>query len=522
MAQEFGLQDSLRGFYGPDRSCYNLIHYHLQLSLEPETRFISGYSKLTIQIESQTRRIQIDLAEDFDIDSIVSPFGPFSWTRNGKAVLVSLKKERKPGEKFWVKVFYRGHPHVAVNPPWEGGFVWQKDKDGFPWIGVACEGEGSSLWFPSKDHPADEADSAKLEFEVPRNLLVVSNGQFLGKEKKSDSTYLYKFRVSYPINHYNITFNAGAFSSWEENIRLTNGKPLKMSFFSLPYETELAKIQFQQAKGIIEVLSDLFGQYPFTRDGYKVVRTPYLGMEHQSCIAHGDRLQDNGFGFDFILMHETGHEWWGNRTSASDHADMWIHESFCTYSEALFVERKKGKEKAEEYLIGQKKKIKNKSPIQGPTGVYFNGWKDSDMYYKGAWMLHSLRFVVNNEVLWFSWLKSFGEKFGFSPISGVQVVEYASQYFAMNLEPFFNQFLKTTKEPVLEYKWETKDGKREVWFRLNQENNDFQYPLPVIIEGKKARINPEKEWKKWEFETSISKLEADERQFLFKLKEVKN
>jgi aminopeptidase N len=246
-------------------------------------------------------------------------------------------------------------------------------------------------------------------------------------------------------------------------------------------------------------------------------------MEHQSCIAHGDKLQNNAFGFDFILMHETGHEWWGNRTSASDHADMWIHESFCTYAEALFVESKWDRKRAEEYLLTQKKKIRNKSPVQGPGGVYFNDWKDSDMYYKGSWMLHSLRYVIDNDSLWFAWLKSFGPKFGFAPVSGEQVVEYACSFFSRDLKPFFCLYLHKTDWPIVEYKWETGSGTRELYFRLHPENADFQYAVPVKIDGKTERIFPGREWKKCNQNyLSGSEPEADPGLFLFRLKVAEN
>ncbi len=521
-ALEYNLADSLRGHYNADRSCYDLKHYFLSIKIRPETKFIEGFSEMDVLMESESRRLQIDLAGEFDIDSIVSPFGMLKWSREDRAVLVNLKKERKKGERFWVRVYYHGHPRIAENPPWEGGFVWQKDQENQPWIGLACEGEGSSVWFPSKDHPADEADSATMEFEIPENFKVVSNGRFLGRTFLNDSVCSYRFKVSYPINHYNITFNAGNFVSWEEE-RIIENKPLKMSFFAHEYELENAKKQFSQAGEILKILSGLFGPFPFPRDGYKVVRTPYLGMEHQSCIAHGDKLQNNAFGFDFILMHETGHEWWGNRTSASDHADMWIHESFCTYAEALFVESKWDRKRAEEYLLTQKKKIRNKSPVQGPGGVYFNDWKDSDMYYKGSWMLHSLRYVIDNDSLWFAWLKSFGPKFGFAPVSGEQVVEYACSFFSRDLKPFFCLYLHKTDWPIVEYKWETGSGTRELYFRLHPENADFQYAVPVKIDGKTERIFPGREWKKCNQNyLSGSEPEADPGLFLFRLKAAGN
>ena len=503
IAQKYTFQDSLRGAFHENRSNNDLLHYHLKIKVDPVTRFISGFNKITCKSISASRTIQVDLVQSFDILQINTENGPAKWKRSGNSVEVTLPFLPKKDEKFWVQIFYQGHPHPASNAPWEGGFVWEKDKDGLPWIGVACEGEGSSLWFPSKDHPADEADSVLLQYEVPRNLTAVGNGQFLKKETVSDSTVLFTYKVTYPINHYNITFNAGFYKTWTDTMVLPEkGQILKMSFFALTEAFDEAKNQWKQAKTVIKEFSKLFGDYPFIKDGYKLVHTPYLGMEHQSCIAYGDKFENNAFDFDFILLHETGHEWWGNQISASDHADMWIHESFCTYSEALFVEKIYGKEKSIAYLLLQKKKIKNRSPIQGPKDVYFNAWKDSDMYYKGTWLLHSLRQVVDNDSLWFAWLHSFRDQFGMKPISTKQVVEYSSTFFKINLNAFFNQYLHQTEWPQLQIRQGNVEGKSVLEYRWNCKETDFLYPVDILINQKKERITPTSNWTKIEIPNS--------------------
>lgn len=521
--QTFTVEDSLRGGNHALRSCYDLTHYRLSLRIEPKTRFISGNNRLTFNALVDMKSLQVDLAPTFVIEKIISPLGTVKWSQKGTSILVTLAQKIPAGQVSWIQVHYSGHPHVAENAPWQGGFVWQNDSENLPWIGVACEGEGSSLWFPSKDYPADEPDSVLLQYEVPKNLLAVGNGQFIGKKAISDSTVQYSYRVTYPINHYNITLNVAAYQTWSDTLALTNEKaPLKMKFYALNQDVEKAKKQFPQAKQVVKELSQLFGNYPFMRDGYQLVQTPFLGMEHQSCIAYGDKFKDNAFGFDFIIMHETGHEWWGNRTSASDHADMWIHESFCTYSEALFLERTQNMETAIQYLLVQKKKIKNKTPIQGPRGVFFNDWKDSDMYYKGTWMLHSLRSVIGNDELWFGWLKSFGVKFGLKPIASEDVIAYSSAYFKQDLSPFFDQFLLQTDWPLLEYKIEKKDGKAYLAFRWNCKADGFEYPVEVFIDGKSKRIHPKKTWERIEISNERVKIEGNMDQFLFKMEEVKH
>jgi aminopeptidase N len=523
LAQKYTPEDSLRGAMHANRTCYDLHHYHLKIKVEPITRYISGSNRLSCIGLSESRTLQVDLDPAFDIERIETSSGPARFSRTGSSVVVRLPFMIRPNEKFWVEVHYKGHPHPAAHAPWDGGFVWSKDKEGFPWIGVACEGDGASLWFPSKDHPADEPDSAFLQYEVPKNLTAVGNGQFLGKKAVSDSTQIFSFRVSYPINHYNISFNSGAYRNWTDTVRLPeSGRVLKMSFFALPEDEEKARIQWAQSKTVIRQLSSLFGDYPFVSDGYKMVQTPYLGMEHQSCIAYGDKFQDNAFGFDYIVMHETGHEWWGNRTSSDDHADMWIHESFCTYSEALFVETTQGKETALKYLLGQKKKIKNRTPVQGPRDVYFNDWKDSDMYYKGSWMLHSLRYVVNNDSIWFSFLKDLGKETGLKPLSGNQLKKHISQKLHLPLDGFFAQFLESTEWPVLEIRSSQKEGKNLLSFRWNCSRKDFISPVPVMVNGKHFRLEANSDWKEMELTEPIVKAEPNEGLFLYKLQVLKN
>ncbi len=521
-AQKYTALDSLRGSYHANRSCYDLNQYHLQLKVDPATRYLSGTNRIFCTGLSESRSLQIDLDPAFDILSIETSGGTAKWKRMGSSVVLQLPFLIQPGKKFWLDVVYRGHPHTAANPPWDGGFVWETDADGLPWIGVSCEGEGASLWFPSKDHPADEPDSVFLQYEVPRNLVAVGNGQFLGRKAISDSTYQYSYKVTYPINQYNVTFNAAAYQTWSDTVRLpVSGKVLKMHFYALREDLEKAKKQWAQAKTVLTVMGRQFGDYPFPNDGYKLIQTPYLGMEHQSCIAYGDKFDNNAFGFDFIVMHESGHEWWGNYTSANDHADLWIHESFCTYSEALYVEALQGKEKAIDYLVFQKKKIKNKSPVQGERDVYFHDWMDSDMYYKGSWMLHSLRCIVNDDVLWFDCLRSIRSQFGMKPVSSITLQKHMSAFLKRDLSPFFQQFLNSTQWPELEFRRVLKDGEGTIAFRWKTEVKDFQYPAPIFINGNPHRIETGNRWTEIAFRDPIKTIEADERLFLYRLKEVK-
>ena len=518
--QPFTPMDSIRGGYGPERSCYDLTHYHLKLSVNPQTRFISGFSRLSGKALIPFKTLQVDLAEGFDIDKMLTANGEAKWKRKGNALFVTLPKALEKGEKFWLQIHYQGHPHVAENAPWQGGFVWQTDTEGYPWVGVACEGEGSSSWFPSKDHPADEPDSAFLQFEVPKNLTAVSNGRLLKKETTSDSTHVFSYGVSYPINHYNITLNVAAYSQWKDTMKLPDGQVLNMSFYGLPADLEKAKVQFAQSKKVISTLSQLFGSYPFVRDGYTLVQTPYRGMEHQSCIAYGENFKDTPFGFDYIVMHETGHEWWGNLISCADHADMWIHESFCTYSEALFLERTQSKEIAINYLLKQKERIKNKTPMQGPHGIYYSGWEDYDMYYKGSWMLHSIRSMLNDDNLWFDFLRKAGSEIGPKPISSSDIIQLISKDLKKDLAPIFKAYLQSKDWPEVEWKVSIADGKPMLEYRWNVVNTEQKLGVEFVLDGKNVRLIPDVEWKSIAANSQKSILESNERLNLIRTKKI--
>jgi len=518
-AQNFTAMDSLRGGWHEFRSCFDLQHYHLKLKVDPKTRFISGSNRWTCRGISASQIIQVDLDAELNITSIISSSGPATYKRKGSSVLVDLPFKIQKDSDFWIEIQYNGHPRLALNPPWDGGFVWSRDQNDKPWIGVACEGDGASLWFPSKDHPADEPDSALLEYEVPDNLIAVGNGRFLGKKKAGDSSSVYKYGVSYPINHYNITFNAADYQSWSDTMRLPESRSiLPMTFYALRQDFQKAKIQWAQSKKIIRVLSESFGDYPFVKDGYKVVQTPYLGMEHQSCIAYGDQFQNNFYGFDFILLHETAHEWWGNRTSADDHADLWIHEALATYSEAVYLEKLGGgKKEAIRYLLDQRKKIKNRTAIAGQRGVYFNEWKDSDMYYKGSWMLHSMRYAVGNDKIWFKALHDIGNEIGFKPISADTFSAKLSKLLKVNIQPLVNHYTQFLTWPALEYHNYLEKGKEMFSFKWVSSAEGFDYSAPVVMDGRTERINPSSTGMKFELKLPVMKIEPSEELYLFKM-----
>ena len=480
---KFTEADTLRGMLRPERTCYDVTFYNLQIKVDIEKKYISGYNEIYYRAVDDFTKIQIDLFDNLKINKILFKGKKLSFTRKFNAVFIDFPKQKK-GTKNSFIVHYEGAPISAKNPPWDGGFVWRKNSNGDPWVAVSCEGIGASLWFPNKDHLYDEPDSIRIGVAVPNGLTCISNGNLENTQKENGFTRFNWF-VSYPINNYNITLNITNYAHFSDTYKSNDGEDLELDYYVLPENLKKAKKHFQQVKPMLACYEKFFGKYPFWNDGYALVETPYLGMEHQSAIAYGNQymrgylggLIPDGIDFDYIIIHETGHEYWGNSVSCADHAEMWIHESFCTYSEALYVEYMYNFDEALRYLDMQKMLIKNKKPILGPMNVNFNGWGHSDHYYKGAWILHTLRNSINDDKKWFGLIKSFYQKNKISIISTEDFVTYASDYLKRDLSKFFNQYLKYPTIPALLYKIKKIKNGIEVSVVLKSDVKKFNMPI---------------------------------------------
>jgi len=348
------------------------------------------------------------------------------------------------------------------------------------WVGLACESIGANIWLPCKDHWSDEADSMDMHLTVPSALVGVSNGKLLSMYNEDEGYKTYNWQVKNTINNYNISINIGKYTLIQDTFNGINN--IALNYYVLNYNKDKATQYFKQVKTMLRAFEHYFGKYPFAADGYKLVETPYWGMEHQSCIAYGNNYKNNAFGFDFIIVHESGHEWFANSITASDAADMWIHESFTTYSESLFVEYTQGKNKAVEYLISQRNKIKNLSAIQGPKNIFYHGQLDSDMYYKGTWMLHTMRTVLNNDSLWFKTLFKFSAAYYHQIISSAQVLAFFNQETNYNWNAFFTQYLTTTKIPVLQVKIKLlKGNKKQITYLFKNAIKGFEMPVLAVV-----------------------------------------
>ena len=508
ICQEFSLSDSLRGSLSSYRSCYDVYYYDLNVTIDDKNKeLINSYNDFYITSLEDFDNIQIDLFSNLEINSIVFNETKLNFKRKFNAVFIDFSEIIKKGENVKFRVNYDGKPRKAVNPPWDGGFSWDYDKNKNPWIGVSCQGLGASSWWPCKDHQSDEPDSMRITCTVRSPLKVVSNGKLISNKSGYDLKLKSKVNtsswfVSYPINNYNVTLCAADYAHFSD-IYLSNSDTLFLDYYVLTYNETKAKEHFKQVKPMLECFEEYFGQYPFINDGFSLVETPYLGMEHQSAIAYGNNYLPGyngnknfiaGLDFDYIIVHETGHEWWGNSITTNDIADMWIHEGFCTYSEVIYVECMYGYETMLEYVNNQKRFVRNDKPIVGPYNVNKKG--SNDMYQKGSLMLHTLRNLINDDELWFSIIKGISIDFKYKVLDGKDIIEYINRKVDFNLSLFFNQYLFNSKIPILEYKIQ-KEGREYVLLYRWNAIKDFDMKLLINDGEKNIWISPNSEWKEY-------------------------
>ncbi|MEO5776154.1 MAG: M1 family metallopeptidase [Flavobacterium sp.] len=498
-------KDTLQGGLRPERSCFDVLHYDLNIKVNPDEKSIVGFNDIAFKVVENTSKIQLDLFDNMQIDSIVFNSKKLNYKREYNAVFIDFPIALNANTNQSVKFYYSGKPIVAKNAPWDGGFIFKKDKNGKPWIAVTCEGIGASLWYPVKDSQSDEPDfGATIKVAVPNGLMDVSNGRLIGSEDLKNGYTRWDWEVKNPINTYSITVNIGDYINIHENY-----KGLDLDYYVMRYNETAAKLHFEEVKPMMDCFQSKFGAYPFPEDGYKLVETPYLGMEHQSAVAYGNKYVNGYLGtdrsgtgigllFDYITIHESGHEWFGNSITSKDTADMWIHEGFTCYTESVYVECQYGSEKAQQYINGCKKNIDNLIPIISAYGVNKEG--STDMYEKGAMLLNTLRHIVNNDDKWWKMLLKYSETYRHKIIDTKTVVNFFNTETEMNLTPVFNQYLRHSAIPKLELR-KTK-GKLE--FRWKTDEARFDMPVDVKIKGKKIRLNPTNTWNKTKY--SINKI----------------
>ena len=494
--------EMLRGAYGPYRANNDLLYYHLDIRVDPAQKFIGGKNTIRFRMLKDDTRIQLDLSEALSVNKILYGTNPLKYERDGSAVFIDFPETLRAGQIYSIDFYYSGHPPETGR---FGGITFKKDASGHDWINTACEGIGASVWWPNKDQWRDEVENMDISVAIPKGLVDVSNGKFAGKTDLGDGYTRWDWHIHYPINNYDVSLNIGNYVQFSDKLG-----DLSLDFFALPEDLEKAKIQFAQAKGMLEAFQHYFGSYPFAEDGYKLIEAPYAGMEHQSAVTYGNLFQNGYLGhdwtgvgisprFDFIIIHESGHEWFGNSITAADPSDMWIHEGWTTYLESLYVEYRWGKADAIKYMSGYRPKVVNLRPIVAERGV--NADPTEDQYFKGALMLNTLRSVVDDDAKWWILLYNFYQQFKYRNITTDDVVSYFNQQTGMNLTPIFDQYLRHTQIPRLELLFGEAPGM--VMYKWSADEETFSMPVRVGAPDHWQIIHPTTEWQS--MQTTLTK-----------------
>ncbi len=521
--KKFTRADTLRGTLSEFRSCYDVLVYDLDVRVDIDNKFISGSNTIKFLAKSDFTKLQIDLFENMKIEKIEFSNSlnqeqkrELKYTRQFNAVFVEFPDTVKKESVRFIKIYYSGNPQAAKHAPWDGGFSWDKDKNGNPWVGVSCQGTGASLWWPCKDHQSDEPNEMLIRITVPQGLSDVSNGRLKRKTILPDGWTKFEWYVSYPINNYDVTLNIGKYSSFSDIYFNSAFKDtLTLDYFVMPYNLEKAKKQFAQVKPMLDCYYKYFGEFPFVRDGYKLVEAPYLGMEHQSCVEYGNEYKNGylgydmsgtGYKFDYIIIHESAHEWWGNSITTNDLADMWVHEGFGTYAEALYIEFLYGHDAYLEYINSETRRVENDTPIIGKYGLNNEG--AGDMYPKGALLIHTIRSIINDDKKFFEIVKGIQDTFKYQTVNSSDIEKYICEQSGIDFSDIFELYLRSSSIPKLSLKieenpWDLKIAYRYTLFGKSafKEEDDISnqpfFTMPVKVTLKKDEFDfifPTTEW----------------------------
>ncbi|WP_406683076.1 M1 family metallopeptidase [Seonamhaeicola sp. MEBiC1930] len=510
--ERFTRQDTLRGSITPEREWWDLTYYHLDIKVDPEKKYISGKNTIQYKVLNSNNVMQIDLQPPLKLTKVIQGEEELAIKHDGNAHFITLNQPQNINSINSIDVYYEGHPKEAIRAPWDGGISWKKDTNGNHFIASSCQGLGASVWWPCKDHMYDEVDSMLISVNIPDKLTNVSNGRLRLVEQIGDSK-TFHWIVKNPINNYGVNINIGDYVNFTEVYDGMAGN-LDMNYYVLRDNLEKAKEHFKDVPKMMKAFEHWFGQYPFYRDSYKLVEVPYLGMEHQSSVTYGNQykkgylgndLSGTGWGlkFDFIIIHESGHEWFANNITNKDVADMWIHESFTSYSENLFIEYYYGKKAGSEYVIGTRKNITNDRPIIGIYNVNKEG--SIDMYFKGANILHTLRQLIEDDEKWRQILRKMNITFYHQTVSSEQIENFLSEQTGIDLTAFFNQYLRTIKVPTLEYHI---DGK-SLEYRWRNIVDKFDMPIQIKVNETDHWLFPKSDWNTFTSENKIETFEVD-------------
>ncbi|MDP5171314.1 MAG: M1 family metallopeptidase [Bacteroidia bacterium] len=519
MGQPFTHQDTLRGSITPERVWWDLTHYDLSVVVDPKTKRISGSNLMSYTVLDHAHRMQIDLQDPMQLSRASQDGKEVTFEREGNVYYLSFPEEQMQGEKRTVLLEFEGKPKISKMPPWDGGFTWKLDKNKIPFIATSCQGDGASLWWPCKDHMYDEPRGMDIRVTVPADLFAVSNGRLMDIDSSQTDLKTFHWTVKNPINNYGVNVNVGDYVHFSEVYEGEKG-PLDCDYYVLRDELEAAKKQFIQVPMMLEAFEHWFGPYPFYEDSYKLVQVPYLGMEHQSSVTYGNDFKNGyrgsdlsgtgwGLKFDFIIIHESGHEWFANNITYQDIADMWIHEGFTAYSENLYLDYHFGTQASADYVIGTRMNIQNDRPIIGQYDVNHSG--SSDMYYKGANMLHTLRQLIGDDEAWRGILRGLNKDFYHQTVTTQQIEDYLSEHSGLDLQHFFDQYLRDKRVPRLEYKID----RGTLSYKWSNCLETFDMPVKVKIGETVEFIHPTTAWQQKDIPKRVSEIEVD-RNFLLR------
>jgi aminopeptidase N len=517
--QTYTRQDSLRGSITPEREWWDLVYYHLDIEVKPKQKSIEGSNTIYYKVLKPGRIMQIDLQQPMKIKGFSQNGKMLDYKKEGNAYFVTVEAHQEVGDLHFLEVTYSGKPKISPNPPWSGGLTWEEDKKGKPFIANSNQGDGASLWWPCKDHMYDEPDSMLISVKVPDPLMNVSNGRLREIENHNDGKSTYHWFVSNPIANYGVNLSIADYAHFSEMYQGEKG-PLTLDYYVLKENLEKAKVQFRDVPRLMRAFEHWFGPYPFYEDGFKLIEVPYLGMEHQSAVTYGNGysngykgkdFSETGWGltFDYIIIHEAGHEWFANNITYKDIADMWIHESFTTYSESLFLDYHYGVLAGNQYLQGARRIIRNDGPLIGDYGVNQRG--SGDMYFKGANILHTLRQWIDNDEKWRGILRKMNMVFYHQTVTTVEIETFLAEESGLNLQAFFDQYLRTEKVPIFQYYW--KDNK--LYYRWENSVADFAMPLKINQSEKTHWIDPKLGWKSTEKLAANVAIEVDPNFYIY-------
>jgi aminopeptidase N len=514
-AQNFTLEDSLRGSITSERAWWDLNYYHLEVQVFPETKSIQGKNTIRYEVLEPMNIIQIDLQPPLKITRVIQDGVELTWESTINAHFIKLTKDQKKGDENLIEVYYEGNPRPAIRAPWDGGFSWKKSKDGSHFIATSCQGLGASVWWPCKDHMYDEVDSMLISVTVPEDLADVSNGRLRKVDHDKDNkTRTFHWAVSNPINNYGVNLNIGNYVSWTEVYQGEKGD-LDITYWALKEDEQLARKQYKDVIRMLDAFEYWFGPYPFYEDGYQLVQAPYLGMEHQSSVTYGNKfkqgylgrdLSNTGWGlkFDFIIIHESGHEWFANNITFKDMADMWVHEGFTNYSESLFLDYHYGKQAGLEYVRGTRAGIENRKPMIGYYNVNYEGYP-GDVYHKGANILNMIRRITDDDEKWRGMFRSMNKEFYHKTVTSKDIEGFISNYLGRDHADLFDQFLRDNRVPALEYYFS--GGK--FYYRFSNCLSDFHMPVDVKLGDSFMRIEVSTGWNNLEVQAESMEVDAD-------------